>query len=161
MFNKSVDSISPVTCIYLANSLNGSPIKEDYDNNTINYKKYHLNQTKNVEQTNEKDEIVELEQEYPLPDGSNKIFTDKEEIKLLNILWENKNYRIREQRFSDSVIHRLAQQYYKTLSQFRKTRRFKASIGWIIDFRKRNNIRYVDNKWYYRKWEVIQIKHYR
>lgn len=85
----------------------------------------------------------------------NKTFTPEEEVILFKMLLDNNEFLPNEHIFSETVIHRLAEQLHNNTKHYRKTRPFKASVGWIIEFRRRIHVYYRKNKWFYRKWEII------
>lgn len=87
---------------------------------------------------------------------SNKIFTHEEELKLFMIIWNYEDLTAKEQKFSDSVIERLANKFYQYVKSYRNVKPFKASVGWIIDFRRRFGIRFNSSKSYYHKWEILK-----
>lgn len=85
----------------------------------------------------------------------NKTFTPEEEVILFKMLLDNTYFLPNEHIFSETVIHRLAEQLHNNTKHYRKTRPFKASVGWIIEFRRRIHVYYYKSKWFYRKWEII------
>lgn len=91
---------------------------------------------------------------------SNRIFTQEEENELFRMIWNYDGLLDKEQRFSDTVIERVASSYYHMIQHGRKVKPFKVSLGWIIDFRHRFGIKFKSNKSYYLQWEIISPHYY-
>lgn len=89
---------------------------------------------------------------------SNKIFTKEEELDLIQQIWNLPKSSIRGQLFSDATIAETALKFYNEVKRNRKMKPFKASQGWIMDFRKRYGIKIKDSKCYYYAWEVLSFQ---
>lgn len=86
---------------------------------------------------------------------SNRIFTKEEELLLMQQIWNLPKSNIRGKLFSDATIGEAALNFYNDVKRHRKMKPFKASQGWIVDFRKRYGIKIRDDKCYYYAWEVL------
>lgn len=87
---------------------------------------------------------------------SNRIFTQEEECELFLEIWNYDYTTDDSQKFCDSVIEKLATEFYNKVSKQRATKPFKVSLGWIIDFRHRFGIKFGASKSYYLQWEIVQ-----
>lgn len=87
---------------------------------------------------------------------SNRIFTQEEENELFLQIWNYDSSSAKSPMFCDSVIEKLATEFYNKISRERTVKPFKVSLGWIIDFRHRFGIKFRSTKSYYLQWEIIE-----